>query len=141
MLVLACTLISLTFIGCKKESLSNVISQPGETARKSNGGGGTAQSPAVSFIYPANGAIVTGTINVQISASSSIGIKNTSLMITVGTNNCLFGNDAVAPYEYSWDTNYNCISYIPSGTQVKLRATATDNNGAISYTDIYVTKQ
>ena len=140
MLLLACTFVSLSFIGCKKESLSNAVTKPEETARKSSGGG-SAQPPTVSFIYPSNGTVVTGTISVQIAASSSIGIKNTSLMITVGTSNCLFGNDAIAPYAYSWDTNYNCISFIPSGTQVKLRATATDNNGTISYTDIYVTKQ
>ena len=139
MLVLVCTFISLTFISCKKEAVSNAVTQPQETGKRSTGV--TTLAPVVNFIYPTNGSLVTGTINVQLVASSSVGIKNTSLMITIGTSNCLFGNDAVAPYEYTWDTNYKCSSIIPSGTQVRLRATATDNNGIVSYTDIYVTKQ
>ncbi|MBI2729592.1 MAG: Ig-like domain-containing protein [Sphingobacteriales bacterium] len=140
MLVLVCTILTLSFIGCKKESLSTASTQPQETGKRNSSGGGTA-APAVSFIYPTNGATVTGTITVQIAASSAIGIKNTSLMQTVGTFNCLFGNDNTSPYEYVWNTNSLCTGAIAPGAQVKLRATATDNNGVISYTDIYVTKQ
>lgn len=139
----AIVLLSFAFVSCKKDSLSDPASQLSETAkRKSSGGTTTSTSaPSVSFISPANGSTVTGTINVQVAASSSVGIKSTSLMITVGTSNCLFANDATAPYEFSWNTNYTCLAPIAPGTKVTLRATATDNNGKTSYTDIAVTKQ
>ena len=137
--LLAIVFLSVLVVSCKKESLSADASQTSDLARKPVGG--TTQKPTVSFIYPTNGSTVAGTINVQIAASASLGIKNTSLMITIGTSNCLFGNDAIAPYAYSWDTNFSCISAIAPGTQVTLRATATDNGGATNYTDIVVTKQ
>ena len=134
----AIVFLSVLFVSCKKETLSADTSQTSDLARKPSGG---TTKPTVSFIYPTNGSTVTGTINVQIAASSSLGIKNTSLMITVGTSNCLFGNDAIPPYEYSWNTNFSCLSAIAPGTQVTLRATATDNGGTTNYTDIIVTKQ
>ncbi|MBI2729591.1 MAG: Ig-like domain-containing protein [Sphingobacteriales bacterium] len=132
-------LLSVSFVSCKKETLTIDPSQQTNLAKRT--GGGTTLAPTVSFLYPTNGSAVTGTITVKIAAASSVGIKNTSLMLTIGTSNCLFGNDATAPYEYVWNTNQSCLSAIAPGTQVKLRATATDNNGSISYTDIYVTKQ
>jgi hypothetical protein len=131
----------LILAGCKKDSLVTPQNQTEIPLAKKSGGSTTSTPPVVSFIYPANGDVVTGTITVQVAASSAVGIKNTSLMITVGTSNCLFGNDATAPYEFIWDTNFNCVSKIASGTQVKLRATATDTKGVISYSDIIVTKQ
>ncbi|MGE5107279.1 MAG: Ig-like domain-containing protein [Sphingobacteriales bacterium] len=134
----AIALLSIFFVSCKKETLSPELSQSGDLARKPSGGG---TKPSVNFIYPTNGSTVTGTITVQVAASSSLGIKNTALMITIGTSNCFFGNDAIAPYEYIWDSNYSCISKIAPGTQVTLRATATDNAGVTNYTDIIVTKQ
>lgn len=139
LLVLACTVISLTFIGCKKESLSTAVSTNNDVARKPTGG--TASAPVVSFISPVNGDIVTGIINVQIAASSAIGITNTSLMQTVGTFNCFYGNDNTAPYAYSWNTDYICLTKILSGQKITLRATATDAAGKITYTDIVVTKK
>lgn len=146
-IVLLCTLVSISFIGCQKESLSS-LTKPDDTGKSQNKGGGgkgstsgTTAAPTVSFIYPTNGATVTGTITVQIAASSTAGITNTSLMQTVGTSNCLFGNDNTSPYEYTWNTNLLCFSSIAPGTQVTLRATATDGNGKTSYTDIVVTKQ
>ena len=139
--LLAVTSSLFILAGCQKDSLVPAQDQLELTGARKPGGGTTSSPPVVSFIYPTSGATVTGTIKVQVAASSAVGISNTSLMITVGTSNCLFGNDATAPYEYIWDTNYNCISTIASGTQVKLRATATDTKGVISYTDIYVTKQ
>lgn len=134
----AIALVSIFFVSCKKESLSSELAQSSDLARKPSGGG---TKPTVSFIYPTTGSTVTGTISVQIAASSSLGIKNTSLMITIGTSNCLYGNDAIAPYAYSWNTNSSCLSTIAPGTQVTLRATATDNGGTTNYTDIVVTKQ
>jgi hypothetical protein len=138
--LLTIVLLTILFVGCKKDTLNPATTQNEITMRKGGSTGGST-APVVSFTSPTNGSIVTGTITVQVSASSAVGIKNTSLMITIGTSNCLFGNDATSPYTYTWDTNFSCISPIASGTQVKLRATATDNNGAISYTDITVTKQ
>lgn len=97
--------------------------------------------PTVSIFTPHNGDIVTDFIKVQINASSSVGIKNTSLMFTVGTFNCFYGNDNTAPYVYSWNTSVICDQIIPSGTKVTIRASATDNNNKISYTDISVIKK
>lgn len=139
--LLTIVLLTFSFVGCKKDTLSPATSQTEIPMRKGGGATGGSTGPVVSFTYPTNGSTVTGTITVQVSASAPAGIKNTSLMITVGTSNCLFGNDATSPYTYTWDTNFSCISPIAPGTQVKLRATATDNNGATNYTDITVTKQ
>ena len=135
--LLTIVFLSVLFVSCKKETLSPLPAQTQDLARRTTGG---STPPAVSFIYPTNGSTVTGTINVQIAASSSLGIKNTSLMITVGTSNCLYGNDAVAPYEYSWLTSQSCLTVIAPGQLVRLRATATDNGGTTNYTDITVTK-
>jgi Bacterial Ig domain len=140
LLLLAATCSLFILVGCKKDSLVTAEQQPDQAARK-GGSTPTGSKPTVSFIYPLNGTTVTGTINVQIAAASTIGIRNTSLMTTVGTSNCLFGNDATAPYSYIWDTNFNCITRIAPGTQVKLRATATDAAGATSFVDVTVTKQ
>ncbi|MBI1780819.1 MAG: Ig-like domain-containing protein [Sphingobacteriales bacterium] len=138
--LLTIVLITLLFAGCKKDTLNPTTTQT-EIAMRKGGGTGGSTVPVVSFTSPTNGSTVTGTITVQVSASSPVGIKNTSLMITVGTSNCLFGNDATSPYTYTWDTNSSCLTTIKAGTQVKLRATATDNNGTTNYTDITVTKQ
>lgn len=138
LLVLLCALISLPFIGCKKDSLSTEVSTTSDLARKPSGG---SSKPVVSFISPVNGDVVTGIISVQIAASSSIGITNTSLMQTAGTFNCFYGNDNTYPYSYSWNTDYICTTKVLAGQQITLRATATDTKGNITYTDIVVTKQ
>jgi Bacterial Ig domain len=137
----ALVIFSLSFVGCKKEALTNELTQKASAAARKPGGGGTVTKPVVSFISPVNGATVTGTIVVKIAASSTAGIKNTSLMQTVGTFNCLAGNDNTSPYEYTWNTGYICLTRVLPGQKVTLRASATDNNGNISFTDIVVTKQ
>lgn len=139
--LLSIVLLTLFVVGCKKDTLTTQSQLIDRNLRKGGGTTGSTGGPTVSFTYPTNGSTVTGTINVQVSASSSAGIRNTSLMITVGTSNCLFGNDATSPYTYTWDTNLSCLTQINPGTQVRLRATATDNNGTTNYTDITVTKQ
>jgi Bacterial Ig domain len=135
--------VSLFFIGCTKESLrqnEEKIDLAG-TARKPSGGGGTTTKPTVSFISPVNGGTVTGFTTIKIAASSPYGISNTSLMQTIGTNNCLAGNDKIFPYEYNWNTDYICITRVLPGQQVTLRATAVDTKGNLSFADITVNKQ
>ncbi len=98
------------------------------------------QPPVVSFIYPTNGSTVTGTITVRLNASSTVGIRSTGLMLTVNGFNCIFGNDIVAPYEFTWNTNSICLTNVLPGQQVTLRGSATDNNGVVRFNDIIVTK-
>ncbi|HET9057902.1 MAG TPA: Ig-like domain-containing protein [Chitinophagaceae bacterium] len=142
LLNLICVIAVISFISCKKEIISEQLLENSSTAaNKPSGGGKITSKPTVSFIYPLNGNIVSGTIVIKISASSPIGIKNTSLIETVGTFNCLSGNDNTAPYEYTWNTDYICLTRVLPGQQVTLRATATDSAGNLNFTDITVTKQ
>ena len=141
MFLTAFACLSLFFTSCKKESLVNPAQEELASTGKKPGGGTTSSGPTVSFASPVNGSTVTGTIVVKLNATSTVGIRSTGLMLTVNGFNCIFGNDTVAPYEFTWNTNAVCLKAVLPGQQVTLRGSATDNNGVVRYTDIVVTKQ
>jgi hypothetical protein len=94
----------------------------------SNGGPDTIP-PTVSFASPANGATVSGTVNVQINASDNVAVQS----VTFSVDGVGQGTAAVAPYNFSWDT-----TAVTNGSHT-LTAQATDTSGNTSSTQISVT--
>jgi chitodextrinase len=76
--------------------------------------------PTVSITSPANGATVSGTINVSASASDNVGVVGVQFLRD-GAN--LGAEDTVAPYSISWDT-----TTVANGSHT-LSARATDAAG------------
>lgn len=79
-------------------------------------------SPTVSFTSPAEGATVSGTFGVSISAADEAGIASVSLYI----DGDLYGADTSAPYAFSWNTRK------ASTGAHELKAVAVDSNGNTS---------
>jgi thermitase len=87
------------------------------------------QEPTVSMISPGAGAVVTGTVSLQVSASDNVGV--TSVALTV--NGSALGSSTVSPFAFSWNT-----ATAPNGTYT-LTATAKDAAGNASSASITVT--
>jgi subtilisin family serine protease len=62
---------------------------------------GDTTPPAVSITYPANGAVLSGTINVSVQASDNVGVTKVELY----RNSTLVGNKTTAPYVFMWNTS------------------------------------
>lgn len=62
--------------------------------------GASSSSPTVSFQSPQNGATVSGTASVQVSANDSAGIASVSFYV----DNTLVGTSTISPYTWSWNT-------------------------------------
>jgi C1A family cysteine protease len=105
-------------------SSSNSISISKNTVTADN------TAPSVSITSPANGASVTGTVNVSVNASDNIGVSAVSLSID-GT---LIGTSSTSPYNFSWDA-----SSVADGTHT-LTAKASDAAGNSSTQNILVAK-
>jgi poly(hydroxyalkanoate) depolymerase family esterase len=58
-------------------------------------------APSVTLSAPANGASVSGTVNLNASASDNVGVVRVEFLI----DGALVGSDASAPYAYSWDSS------------------------------------
>jgi poly(hydroxyalkanoate) depolymerase family esterase len=58
-------------------------------------------APSVAITSPANGATVSGTVTVTMSASDDVGVDRVELLLD-GT---LLGSDAGAPYAVAWDSS------------------------------------
>jgi hypothetical protein len=57
--------------------------------------------PDVSITSPDNGAIVSGTVQVDVSATDNVGVSRVELYV----NGTLLSTDTTAPYSFSWDTS------------------------------------
>lgn len=75
--------------------------------------------PAISFLSPVNGATVSGSVSVGVSASDDKGVTSVAVTIDGG----LMTSFVAAPYAFSWDT-----FAVSDGTHL-LSATATDAAG------------
>jgi len=81
---------------------------------------GDSLPPTVSFLSPANGAVVSGTVSVDISASDNIGVSGVKLY----ANGSLVATDLNSPYQFGWDS-----SAFAQGASVTLAAKAWDAAG------------
>jgi hypothetical protein len=64
------------------------------------GGGGDIQAPATSITAPANGASVSGVVNVTANATDNIGVTKVEFWL----DGVLKSTDTASPYAWSWDT-------------------------------------
>lgn len=64
------------------------------------GGGGDTTAPATSITSPANGATVSGTINVTADATDNVGVTKVEFYL----DGALAASDTSSPYEWSWNT-------------------------------------
>lgn len=98
-------------------------------AARAVGGAGTAptdtQAPVVSFTSPVSGAVLSGTVNVQLAASDNVGVTS----ITVTANGATIGSSAT----FSWNT-----SGLANGSYT-LIAIAKDGAGNTGTASIVVT--
>ncbi|MFL5348626.1 MAG: PHB depolymerase family esterase [Hyalangium sp.] len=78
-----------------------------------------AVAPTVSLSAPANGASVSGTVQVTATASDNVGVSKVEFFI----DNTLVGTDTASPYAYSWNSAAST-----NGTHV-LKARASDAAG------------
>lgn len=78
--------------------------------------GSDVTPPTVSINSPTNGASVSGTVSIQVSASDNVGVNSVSLSV----DGAVIGTLTAAPYNFSWT--------VSSGTHT-ITATATDAAG------------
>ncbi|GMQ87344.1 MAG: hypothetical protein BMS9Abin08_0545 [Gammaproteobacteria bacterium] len=86
--------------------------------------------PTVAITAPANGAMVSGTVVVDINATDNVGVMSVELY----ANGELVGADSTRPYAFSWDS-----ASANAGDQVTLTAIATDAAGNTGSTVVTVT--
>jgi hypothetical protein len=84
-----------------------------------------ATPPSVNITSPANGAMVSGTTTVQVSASDNVGVASVSLAVDGATLKTV----SSAPYNFSWTSD---------GNPHTLKATAKDAAGNSASTSITV---
>lgn len=87
-----------------------------------------SQSPTVTFTSPTNGAVLSGTAAIQVSASDNVGV--TSVVVTA--NGVNIGSRTSTPYTFSWNT-----TAVANGAYT-LTATARDAAGNSAVTTISV---
>jgi len=104
---------------------SNYMNIEMQAAKKGKGGGtggsttGDITPPSVKITSPANGASVSGTVNVSISASDNVGVTSISLSV----DGSVIGTVTSSSYTFAWNS-----SAAASGTHT-LAAKATDAAG------------
>ncbi len=59
-----------------------------------------SQPPTVRFVSPANGATVSGTLQIEIEATDDTGI----LVVRLFRNNVFAAETQLSPYRFTWDT-------------------------------------
>jgi len=84
--------------------------------------------PSVNITSPANGASVSGTVGISVSASDDVGLSSVTLTI----NGTLFASWVLAPYSISWTPSAN--------GNYTLVATAKDKSGNVSSHTIVVSR-
>jgi archaellum component FlaF (FlaF/FlaG flagellin family) len=75
--------------------------------------------PTVSIVSPSNGSVITGTINVQVTASDNVGVSSVSLSV----DGLLVSSISTAPYILPWNS-----ATVSNGTHT-LMVTAKDKAG------------
>ncbi len=93
------------------------------------GGGGDTEPPSIMFLSPANGAMVSGIVAVQVTASDNVGVTSVSIAVDGAALCALTG----APYSCSWNT-----MTVANGAHT-LTATARDAAGNTATASIAVT--
>ncbi len=63
--------------------------------------------PTVSISSPSGGAVVSGNVNIQASASDNVGISKVEFYI----DDTLYSTDTSAPYEFLWNSTYFTNDY------------------------------
>ncbi|HET8550269.1 MAG TPA: Ig-like domain-containing protein [Bryobacteraceae bacterium] len=86
-------------------------------------------APAVSFLTPANGAVVSGVTGIQMSATDNVGVTS----VTVANGASVLCSFSSTPYSCSWNT-----ATVPNGAY-NLTATASDAAGNSSSASVVVT--
>ena len=90
---------------------------------------GDITSPTVSITSPANGASVSGTVNIAANAADNVGVSSVKFSVD-GT---ILGSDNTSPYSFSWNS-----ATVANGIHT-LNATATDAAGNIGSYSLQVT--
>ncbi len=107
------------------------------------GGAPDTTPPTTSITAPANGATVSGIVNVTASASDNVGVTKVEFYI----DGALAGTDTTSPYSFSWNTTglvngsshtiaskaYDAANNVGTSTTV----TVTVNNSATAQTAVY----
>ncbi len=75
--------------------------------------------PALAFMSPAAGEVVSGVVSLQLTASDDVGVASVAVSVDGGAA----GTDTAAPYTFAWD------STTASDGVHTLTATATDTSG------------
>jgi hypothetical protein len=86
--------------------------------------------PTVAFASPLNGATVSGTVPVDVTATDNIGVQRVELY----AGGDYVGTDLTSPYGFSWDS-----TGVVSGVPVTLTAHAYDAAGNVGETSITIT--
>src|SRR5918996_354244 len=95
------------------------------------GGGGDTTPPTTSITSPANGATVSGTINVTANASDAVGVTRVELLV----DGSLVGSDTSSPYSIPWNTT----TVGNGGHSLQTRAfDAAGNSGSSSTVNVTV---
>jgi len=114
-----------TSFGCGRVNAARAINM----ALNNGGAGVDTTPPLASFVSPASGATVSGTITVGVSASDNVGVSAVSLSV----DGISLGTDAGSPYTFQWGT-----TAAANGLHT-LTATASDAAGNKSSSSISVT--
>jgi hypothetical protein len=110
----------ITSVDFLADTITNYLSfQPQTEAAKGSGGGRDRTTPQVTITNPGSGAVVSGTVAVQVNATDNVGVI--SVVLTADGN--VIGTKSAAPFSFSWNT-----AGLGSGTHT-LMATATDAAG------------
>ena len=95
----------------------------------SNVSGGDIISPVVNITSPANGASVSGTINIQANATDNTGVNSVSYSI----DGVAIGSSSSSPYTVSWNS-----ASVAAGIHT-INASASDAAGNVGSSSIQVT--
>ena len=117
---------SLTAIA--RDAAGNTTTSAARTVTVNNGG--DTQAPTVSLTAPANGATVSGTINIAATASDNVGVVGVQFKLD---GNSLGSEDLSSPYSVSWAT-----TGATNGSH-QLSATARDAAGRTATATLSVT--
>jgi Bacterial Ig domain/Papain family cysteine protease len=119
-----------TLMVTARDAAGNTGSSNSIQVSSNNVSGGDITKPTVSITSPANGASVSGTLNITVSASDNIGVGS----VKFSDNGTQVGSsDNSSPYSFLWNT-----TTAATGIHT-LTATATDAAGNSSLNSIQVT--
>lgn len=104
-------------------NLSNARSRPVKS-------GGDTTAPIASIISPTNGATISGTVNVDVSASDNVGV----ISVELNVDGNAIGTLTASPYSFSWNA-----SNVADGAHT-LTAKASDAAGNFSTSSVTVAK-